>query len=101
MAEEMTADLGDTTMEDTGEENDEEGTQEVEDEVQEEEKEVKKKPKGKRAGRTILSGRGVTLKMLVDDGILDVEEGCMSIDYLVNKYKYCLYCSLCFKTSTL
>lgn len=86
MAEEMTADLGDTTMEDTGEENDEEGTQEVEDEVQEEEKEVKKKPKGKRAGRTILSGRGVTLKMLVDDGILDVEEGCMSIDYLGQKF---------------
>jgi hypothetical protein len=48
------------------------------------EKDGKKKGKGKKSGRTSLSGRGVTLKMLLDDGVLTVEEGCMSIDYLVS-----------------
>lgn len=46
------------------------------------------KKKGKRglkkAGKTSLSGRGVTLKMLLDDNVLAVEKGCMSIDYLVS-----------------
>ena len=38
----------------------------------------------KKAGKTSLSGRGVTLKMLLDDNVLAVEKGCMSIDYLVS-----------------
>lgn len=50
------------------------------------EKDGKKKGKGKKSGRTSLSGRGVTLKMLLDDGVLTVEEGCMSIDYLGQRF---------------
>lgn len=86
MEEEITENHGDASMEHPEHDTDEEQVQEVEDEIQEEVKETKKKPKGKRVGRSVLSGRGVTLKMLVDDGILDVEEGCMSIDYLGQKF---------------
>jgi hypothetical protein len=66
--------------EDMEEDDDEEGQLEIKT-PEDGEKDGKKK--GKKSGRTSLSGRGVTLKMLLDDGVLAVEEGCMSIDYLV------------------
>ena len=93
-------------MKDFPSDNMEEEEAEEEEEEQDEEEEVtekahivleetpktsKEKPKGKKAGRTVLSGRGVTLKMLVDDGILNVENGCMSIDYLVR-----IWCNIIF-----
>ena len=58
------------------------------------------KKKGKKSGRTSLSGRGVTLKMLLDDGVLAVEEGCMSIDYLVRIVLFCLQKQGCTKYLT-
>ena len=67
------------------EETDADETEDGEEEIEENVKDVQTKSKVKGTGRTVLSGRGVTLKMLVDDGILNVGEGCMSIDYLVSK----------------
>ena len=71
--------------EDELEDDDNEGQLEIHQTPEEGEKDGKKKGKKKKAGRTSLSGRGVTLKMLLDDGVLAVEEGCMSIDYLVTR----------------
>ena len=68
---------------DDDDDDDNEGQLEIHQTPEEGEKDGKKKGKKKKAGRTSLSGRGVTLKMLLDDGVLAVEEGCMSIDYLV------------------
>ena len=41
------------------------------------------KPKGRRKSRSVLTGRGVTLGMLLDDGVMEPGEKCLSIDYLV------------------
>ena len=41
------------------------------------------KPKGRRKPRSVLTGRGVTLGMLMDDGVIESGEKCLSIDYLV------------------
>ena len=41
------------------------------------------KPKGRRKPRSVLTGRGVTLGMLMDDGVIEPGEKCLSIDYLV------------------
>ena len=74
------------------EEDMEEDEDDVEEELQihtPEDSEKDGKKKGKKSGRTSLSGRGVTLKMLLDDGVLAVEEGCMSIDYLVRNVFFC------------
>ena len=73
----------DMNEEDVEDDDDNEGQLEIQT-PEDGEKDGKKKGKGKKAGRTSLSGRGVTLKMLLDDGVLAVEEGCMSIDYLVS-----------------
>ena len=58
------------------------------DEEEEEEEETKKipagtKPKGRRKPRSVLTGRGVTLGMLLEDGVMEPGEKCLSIDYLV------------------
>lgn len=68
-------------IEDMEEDEDNEGQLEIH---TPDEQQLKTKCKGKKSGRTSLSGRGVTLKMLLDDGVLAVEDGCMSIDYLVS-----------------
>lgn len=60
---------------------------EDEDDDDEEEDETEKppsaKPKGRRKPRSVLTGRGVTLGMLLDDGVMEPGEKCLSIDYLV------------------
>ena len=52
------------------------------------------KPKGRRKPRSVLTGRGVTLGMLLDDGVMEAGEKCLSIDYLVSWHNYMLvhYC---------
>ena len=66
---------------------DEEESEPIEEESydveQDEEDETPKKSTGKKA-RSVLTGRGVTLAMLLHDKILDVGEKCLSIDYLVS-----------------
>ncbi|CAB4036752.1 Hypothetical predicted protein [Paramuricea clavata] len=74
----------DEEMEEDDVEGDDEGQLEIPEDS--EKLDGKKKGKGKKSGRTSLSGRGVTLKMLLDDGVLMVEEGCMSIDYLGQRF---------------
>ncbi|XP_028392985.1 MPN domain-containing protein-like [Dendronephthya gigantea] len=77
----------DEEMEDVDDDDDEEeGQLEIQTPEDSEKDAGKKKGKGKKSGRTSLSGRGVTLKMLLDDGVLAVEEGCMSIDYLGQRF---------------
>lgn len=44
------------------------------------------KPKGRRKPRSVLTGRGVTLGMLMDDGVIEPGEKCLSIDYLGQKF---------------
>ncbi|XP_027049465.1 MPN domain-containing protein-like [Pocillopora damicornis] len=44
------------------------------------------KPKGRRKPRSVLTGRGVTLGMLLDDGVMEPGEKCLSIDYLGQKF---------------
>ena len=65
------------------EEEEEEEGEEEEEEEEEEKGPSKPKPKGRRK-RSILTGRGVTLGMLLDDGIVEPGENCLSIDYLVS-----------------
>ena len=55
-----------------------------EDETEAEKAAAVSKPKSRRKPRSILTGRGVTLAMLLDDGIMDPGEKCLSIDYLVS-----------------
>lgn len=63
---------------------------EDEDDDDEEEDETEKppsaKPKGRRKPRSVLTGRGVTLGMLLDDGVMEPGEKCLSIDYLGQKF---------------
>lgn len=61
------------------------------DEEEEEEEETRKipagtKPKGRRKPRSVLTGRGVTLGMLLEDGVMEPGEKCLSIDYLGQKF---------------
>lgn len=69
-------------------EEDEEMKEEDDDNADDEEAEAAKptgpKPKGQRKPRSILTGRGVTLGMLLDDGVMEPGEKCLSIDYLVS-----------------
>ena len=68
----------------TEEEEDEEELDDEEEDEEEEEplEELSAKPKGRR-GRSMLTGRGVTLSMLLDDGVIEPGEKCLSIAYLV------------------
>ena len=69
-------------------EEDEEMKEDDEDDDEEEEAAAVKpssaKPKGRRKPRSVLTGRGVTLGMLLDDGVMEPGEKCLSIDYLVS-----------------
>lgn len=65
------------------EDNEEE---ENEDEEEEEEEEVEVKPVKQtkaRKPRSFLTGRGVTIAMLIEDGVMEPGEKLLSIDYLV------------------
>ena len=67
--------------EDMKEDEDDEDADDVEQE--EDIKASVAKPKGRRKPRSVLTGRGVTLGMLMDDGVIEPGEKCLSIDYLV------------------
>lgn len=54
------------------------------DEVETEKPQSNTKTKGRRKPRSVLTGRGVTLGMLLDDGVMEPGEQCLSIDYLVS-----------------
>lgn len=54
------------------------------DEVETEKPPSNTKSKGRRKSRSVLTGRGVTLSMLLDDGVMEPGEKCLSIDYLVS-----------------
>ena len=63
------------------------------------EEHVMPKKSSGRKSRSVLTSRGVTLSMLLNDKILEVGEKCLSIDYLVNilkKHNYynCNRCKL-------
>ena len=67
-------------------EEDEEMREDEEDDDEDEEEPEKTpvtKPKGRRKPRSVLTGRGVTLGMLLEDGVMEPGEKCLSIDYLV------------------
>ena len=73
------------------EEKMEEDEDDVEDDDEEDDEEVElekpqsnTKSKGRRKPRSVLTGRGVTLGMLLDDGVMEPGEKCLSIDYLVS-----------------
>ena len=77
-------------VEDIEEEEEEEGEEEAdeldgddEDDFENIKETPKVKPKGRRK-RSILTGRGVTLGMLLDDGVIEPGEKCLSIAYLVS-----------------
>ena len=65
---------------DVGEDDDEDD----DDEVETEKPPSNTKSKGRRKPRSVLTGRGVTLGMLLDDGVMEPGEKCLSIDYLVS-----------------
>ena len=56
------------------------------------------KPKGRRKPRSVLTGRGVTLGMLLDDGVMEPGEKCLSIDYLVSVTATCRWYYITFET---
>ena len=64
------------------------GDDDDDDDVDAEKPEIVTKPKGRRKPRSVLTGRGVTLGMLLDDGVMEPGEKCLSIDYLVSLYMY-------------
>ena len=65
-------------------EEDEEDDDVDDDEVDTEKPVINTKTKGRRRKpRSVLTGRGVTLGMLLDDGVMEPGEKCLSIDYLV------------------
>lgn len=70
-------------------EEDEEMREDEEDDDEDEEEPEKTpvtKPKGRRKPRSVLTGRGVTLGMLLEDGVMEPGEKCLSIDYLGQKF---------------
>lgn len=80
----------DDEIEDMEEDNlDEEDGDDVDDEGEDDDTETPEetiKPKGRRKPRSVLTGRGVTLGMLLDDGVMEPGEKCLSIDYLGQKF---------------
>ena len=65
-------------------EDDDDDDDDDEDEVEPEKPQSNTKSKGRRKPRSVLTGRGVTLGMLLDDGVMEPGEKCLSIDYLVS-----------------
>ena len=66
------------------EDEEEEDDDDDNDEVEPEKPQSNPKSKGRRKLRSVLTGRGVTLGMLLDDGVMEPGEKCLSIDYLVS-----------------
>ena len=72
-------------------EEEEENDEEDDEEEVEEENDANGKPsievnpakKGRKPRGSLLTGRGVTMQMLIDDNILEAGEKLLSIDYLV------------------
>ena len=74
-------------------EEDEDDVEDEDDDDDDDEVEIEKPPsntksKGRRKPRSVLTGRGVTLSMLLDDGVMEPGEKCLSIDYLVSFRHY-------------
>lgn len=78
----MEEDIEDIDEEEKMEEDDDD-VDDDDDEVETENPEIVTKTKGRRKPRSVLTGRGVTLGMLLDDGVMEPGEKCLSIDYLV------------------
>jgi len=69
------------------EDNDDEDDDDDDDEDVDEDDSSTPKPKYKsRKPRSLLTGRGVTIAMLIEDGIMEPGEKLLSIDYLVSFY---------------
>ncbi|XP_031573970.1 MPN domain-containing protein-like isoform X2 [Actinia tenebrosa] len=82
--EEMEEDVEGNDEEEEEEDNEEENE---EDEEEEEEAEVKPVKQTKaRKPRSFLTGRGVTIAMLIEDGVMEPGEKLLSIDYLGQKF---------------
>lgn len=65
------------------EEEDEESEEEEEEDEEEEEEAKPVKQTKARKPRSFLTGRGVTIAMLIEDGVMEPGEKLLSIDYLV------------------
>ena len=65
-------------------EDDDDDDDDDDDEVEPAKPQSNTKSKGRRKLRSVLTGRGVTLGMLLDDGVMEPGEKCLSIDYLVS-----------------
>ena len=76
----MEDDIDDIEEDEVMKEDEDDNGDEEEDEV---DKPSGEKPKKRRKPRSVLTGRGVTLGMLLEDGVMDPGEKCLSIDYLV------------------
>ena len=73
-------------MVDAGEEDElDEENEEVEDDTVSAKPNTNETParKGRKQRGSLLTGRGVTMQMLIDDNILEAGEKLLSIDYLV------------------
>jgi len=70
--------------EDEDDVEDEDDDDDDDDEVEKVKPPSSTKTKGRRKPRSVLTGRGVTLGMLLDDGVMEPGEKCLSIDYLVS-----------------
>ncbi|XP_078344836.1 MPN domain-containing protein-like [Oculina patagonica] len=81
----MEDDIEDIDEEEKMEEEDDD-VDDDDDEVDKAVPENKTKAKGRRKPRSVLTGRGVTLGMLLDDGVMEPGEKCLSIDYLGQKF---------------
>ena len=66
-------------------ENESDGEEEASESEEEEIEEPKPAKKTRRPRGSLLTGRGVTMQMLIDENILQAGEKLLSIDYLVSK----------------
>ncbi|XP_020623158.1 MPN domain-containing protein-like [Orbicella faveolata] len=87
----MEDNMGDMDEEDKMEEDEDDVEDDDDDDDDDDEAETEKlqsntKSKGRRKPRSVLTGRGVTLGMLLDDGVMEPGEKCLSIDYLGQKF---------------
>ena len=65
------------------EENDDDEGEEEEDAISEADAEESPIKKGRKPRGSLLTGRGVTMQMLIEENILEAGERLLSIDYLV------------------
>ena len=77
----MEDDIDDVEEDEVMKEDEDDNDEEEEDEA---DKPSAAKPKKRRKPRSVLTGRGVTLGMLLEDGVMEPGEKCLSIDYLVS-----------------